>query len=738
MHNPGRVNRTTIERVFESVALEILEPRIAPANYFIGSGGEVVDRDGHEIGQAYEAGWASVLGASSAYLFMRGDSLGYDTNGNGKFDKGERIVLSVKSGAAIFFLNALNEGSEIAFVAASDGFGGKLSGVVGDIVTNFGIEDFTHVQEADIRNLTIDGYMREGAGIWAGGEVKGVTITGADPVTKVSASAIVAGFDESGLKIGDIVFNENWLHIDEGMGANVSRIWSAGSIQKIQAGDGGEIFGKIIKGGDGGSISNVVMQAGSGDIELVAGNGYSGYSGKGGVGGSIANITITNLNAASIQLSAGAGESGIPGASDGGSISKIRLAGTDLGNLSIKSGDGGDSGQVAGKGGSINAVTVDITHVGNMEVLSGNGGAGTLGTGGSLFEGNDGGSISNIQVLQKSELKGLTFESVNTVDSVTILAGRGGYAFDGGHAGDGGSLSKVSVPFSLSLNIKAGNGGNTLSFGDGGFSNPNNVFRYGATGIAGAGGDLSQVVAFLKSSPGSSELAEITISAGDAGLGGPASGGNLDTVIVASRVKGAANVEISAGDGSHGAEGSGLVGGDGGNLRKALVFLPEIDRIALLAGSAGSGMATDRKNPAGASGGTGGSLKTAYIFSNNAELVEIKAGNGGNGTQSGYGGDGGEIKDLTLSGLFADSPEPGVFGNVTIWAGKGGSADGPDGAGGNGGNLNKVIGPDFNTYENLDLAAGGGGAGLLKPGKDGKSSNVDIISPSQFLTPIEE
>src|SRR6478609_9227270 len=113
MQYPERVDLT----VFDLPHLEALEPRLTPASFFIGSDGAVVDSHGDAVGEYTSNGapdWANILsriGADSAFLFKKGDTLSFDTNGNGRFDKGEQLLLKVSGGAAVLFLSTSDDGS---------------------------------------------------------------------------------------------------------------------------------------------------------------------------------------------------------------------------------------------------------------------------------------------------------------------------------------------------------------------------------------------------------------------------------------------------------------------------------------------------------------------------------------------------------------------------------------------------------------------------------------------------
>lgn len=736
---PVRLDQPKPKDIYEPEMLEALEDRITPASFFVGADGGVLDPHGQAVEQYDDndsADWSTALtktGADSAFLFKKGDTLGFDSNGNGKLDKGETVLLKLTGGAAVFFLSGTGDALAIKGVAASDKFGGTINGVVGEIVTNLvkqgsgktELYDFTDtIQDADIRGLKINGYVQGESGIVAGGSVSALNITGAAEATNVSAWRLAAGGSSTNsAKIGELSFF-GYSESPGQLGPSVSKVSSLGGIMTISAGSGGSALDQSkAPAGKGGSVFDIKMGAGGTDFSIEAGNGGSGDLGKGGSGGDLKNIFISGLSGQNISMLAGTGDMGTTEVGKGGSISGIKLTGDSAANIQIRSGNGEGNIHGGATGGSISNITSEVTHIDRFEILAGHGGRGYLGESSTGGSGGAGGSIVDILLMTREEAQAETYVSKYSIDILHIEAGAGGDGAGSGNGGQGGSIKEVYAPVTTALGVLAGFGGSAEDHGD-------SSRKFGK---AGAGGDIVHVLSFAQA--GGENAPDFVLSAGDSGAGAKTPGGDINGAIIASRTQGAGTIQIIAGNGSMALENSAQAGGAGGNLNLAAIFLPKIETAVLASGSGGNGQFAEFASSSiipGGAGGAGGKVNAVYVLSYDAGQVGIYGGYGGHGAGKGSGGNGGSVNDLILSGMVTDEgPQPGVFSYVEIYAGNGGWANAPQDMvvnGGNGGNLTNVSGPTFNTFDELYLDVGYGGQGSREGifGKTGNHKNLFI------------
>ena len=131
-----------------SPAIEILESRIAPASIYLASGTKlfvqtvvVKGASGNAQNTPAENAAQAAVGSDSAFLMSTGDRLYFDTNGDGRIEVGEPLLLTVTAGQAMVFLTDFSNANhflpgDISGLSVSDGFRGTAAtDLHGSIVT---------------------------------------------------------------------------------------------------------------------------------------------------------------------------------------------------------------------------------------------------------------------------------------------------------------------------------------------------------------------------------------------------------------------------------------------------------------------------------------------------------------------------------------------------------------------------------------------------------------------------
>ena len=226
------------------------------------------------------------------------------------------------------------------------------------------------------------------------------------------------------------------------------------------------------------------------------------------------------------------------------------------------------------------------------------------------------------------------------------------------------------------------------------------------------GGTGGNIQGILVRFAGNSLHSDITLEAGNGGLGVASAGGKGGSVIGVSAENG---IAVTAGIG-----GPGRIGGDGGDILGNGIANLYDTRALFFQGTAGLGGNGVRK---GGNGGIVSGIKSGFdlvVPGGVAGQYILEAGDGGTAV-SGPGGSGGSIVNITP--LDQDN----FFGgDILLKAGVGGNGT----AGGAGGNVSTFInGPDGDELPKvLSILAGQGGNGTSGPGGAGGSVS-NIIAP---------
>ena len=449
------------------------------------------------------------------------------------------------------------------------------------------------------------------------------------------------------------------------------------SVFSGRGGDGINVLNVLGKGGAGGSISGVNIDAVT--IQLTAGAGGNSEDGPAGAGGGVS-------NPATITTSSGTG------------ITPGLLA---LESLEIVAGSGGSALGVGGlkaaggAGGGISALKLELQS-GDIHLSAGNGGDGKGGSGGA------GGGFASIRATGKAA-------------GIFATAGTGGStAGTGAKAGAGGGFSTFNFTLANepSTEIDERYFPVTLTAGIGGES---------PAGIGGNGGGFSAVVLKL-------DGADRTYDGIDADEN-PLVDANLDSTV---------EVLLNAGNG-----GGGATGGKGGDVvgLKVSTAHDQVEPLSkgyfthyiaahVVAGNGGSGSTGD----GGAGGSVNGSVftgvtdydKDSHEFGDTPLFVQ--AGTGGAGGNK--GGAGGNVLSIvaqnapTATGAFLSHTH---LAAAEIYAGAGGDGGLSDGGAGG-----SVASATVGSNALLFTVAGNGGIGGLTSGTTAKGGAGGSVSKSTF------
>ncbi len=172
--------------------LESLEPRIAPATFFLTSSGNVVDSAGQDVSNGT---LAAEVGVSKAVLLKKGDSLVFDVNGDGIYDKTtETNLFQVKGGASYLFLNDVagvgDLPLDITGVAATDKFSAIAhSDVLGDVATM--LDGPGQGQDSDLRVWRSRHLRRRNHGLHIHGLCRWIAFSLDGSVSKISITGVL-------------------------------------------------------------------------------------------------------------------------------------------------------------------------------------------------------------------------------------------------------------------------------------------------------------------------------------------------------------------------------------------------------------------------------------------------------------------------------------------------------------------------------------------------------------------
>ena len=644
-------------------------------------------------------------------------------------------------GGSVTSLLILNETGAMNVIAGNGGVGTSTikGGVGGDIslVTIVGVADTIGNQLISLHagNGGADDAFKGGVG----GSIDGVgtsfnqgfdstTISSTSPGGTVSPDLLTqnfilhAGDGGSGLRGGrggDVTSSSIFSAApDDGIVTN----GVANAEIQIIAGAGGQPISTTAgHGGKGGNVAQVFAEDQNPDVTnadhsitdatdsvlVQAGNGVAGKDGG--------NLNAITLLGAQITANAGNGGSGILTGGPGGSLDTITISSLPTlftHQLTLNAGSGGASQQgPGGDGGSINMVTMldsdlnllNINTATSGGVRAGDGGAGSKGVGGA------GGGLTNIQ-LTDSDYSG-------QFATVTVRSGAGGGGYLGGGAGGdiGNSTSPVQMFGSnFSFAVTAGNGGTVLPGGSGAGGNGGSLDTVGFSSAASV--DPISVGSAITSAltPNYTEqFGTATAGRGGDGTNHGGAGGSLSAV----DLRASYDLILTAGTGGAGGVSAGGAGGS--IVSSAGVSLGGAVSVIAGPGSTSGSLAAD-------GGGISGVIVSAQTN------ITMTAGKGG------VGGNGGDItgSGTTPNPLYVDfaGQSTSNFGNVTITAGSGTSANGVAGAGGSVTNFTGSIGlggsGDFNNFDPHTTAiiagAGGGGSGQTASGAGGTVSSLQL------------
>lgn len=377
---------------------------------------------------------------------------------------------------------------------------------------------------------------------------------------------------------------------------------------------------------------------------------------------------------------------------------------------------------------NLNGFNATLGNGGNSSLGAG-GAGGSLGNG-SLSVATDGTISAGIQIVIPRSDNGFS-------QAFTYVAGSGGTGFTLG--GAGGSVSGIAASYTGNGNLAsdvllvAGRGGDSIT-GTGGIGGSIRSLNVETLGLASAGSGGSGKVGGAGGSVTGNGIAglfdatnsDIIVTAGDGGNGVTAggSGGSITNFKVGflALVGGiGGSIRYTAGNGGDAVSGRGGVGG-------SIVSVSPLDNINYLAGpiflQAGNG-------GSGQTGGAGGSVNTFRNspLNNVPTVVSVVSGNGGVG-YTGNGGNGGSITNVSATGTGISFNDNLLFNRAI--AGTGGVSYGA--TGGNGGSIVSTI--ITSQTSSTALAAGAGGAGLLRGGLGGSvlsSQATSAGAPSKVL-----
>ncbi len=721
--NPGVVTGTIAEGAFKAgkVGASITGLNV---NMFA-PGGTVHAGDGGLGAVGGGVADLTVLADTAGFNVIAGNGgIGTDTFKGGVGGQISDVTVVGVAGAvnnSLINFHAGNGGEDDAF---KGGTGGSISGVATNFSTGFNTDSNTGTLSPDFLTQNIIAHAGDGGvGLKGGkgGDVVSSSIFSAAPDDTAVVNGLanpeiqviaghgglpIAADQGHGGKGGNISLvnaQDQFTDVTTLIGTTTTTVFATDSVL-VQAGDGAA-------GKDGGSVSNVnVLGA---EVVINAGNGGDGIN-SGGPGGSLQTVNILNLsNLFTHELTLNAGSGGASSAGSGGvggSINTVSMLDSDLFNIPANPNNGllAQSGLVINSG----------TH--------GNGGTGSNGVGGA------GGQIMSVQLQDSNASGGFA--------TVAVRSGAGGNGSLGG--GDGGGIGTSTAPVQMfglnfSYTVTAGVGGTVLPGGTGAGGMGGSLDTVGFSNVPNA--DTMAVGVAISTALGGNYGAltgVATAGGGGAGTTQGGAGGGLSGV----DLRAGFDIAMTAGDGGTG--GTGSAGAGGAVAASAGVSLG--GAVSIVAGNAAGG---------GSFSADGGTI-TGAIASAQTNVV-MTAGNGG------VGGNGGSIVssgttnnplyvDPTFTALGGEVDLPtSNFGNVTITAGNGSSANGVAGVGGSVTAFNGSIGlggaGDFSNFNShltkITAGNGGGGVGQTASGAGGSVTSLQLtgnnlvdIFGQQFVT----
>ena len=688
-----------------SHSIEILETRIAPALFFVGTASvgdnALTVHKGDALAGTSTAETTARDAANStvAVLLAAGDSLVFDADNSHTFNAGDTLLMKVSAGKAMVFLTDGSFGAttgafdpnEITGLAVSDKFNAQvLTDINGSVATALdatgaftGSGNTLPLMHSSIAGFKSSGQIADG-GVLAGGSISNFSADA--PIYNTGTSGIsIDGFIASGIQTiiqsasfngGGTTFTPSFQINPGEPGGSISGVTLTHGAKGILAGFGGA--SETGNGGAGGSISKITVNESPVGMTVIAGTGGSGFS-KGGIGGSITGTTLkTTAPGASgwtVNSGLGGSASAFKGtAGSGGSILASSLETADVnGNILVQGGGGGfsPSGK-AGAGGSVNGFTFTNHGIvsGSISIFSGAGGDLQSADGRSNHAGN-GGAISMV-----------TLNNLGGIGGFSIASGEGGHLSGGqGTGGNSGAVSKITIHSSA-----ADTGNNLIHSGQGGGPLANPGFgpfpaQVTANGNGGNSGNLSNIV--VTDTFGASNPFEIYAGVplnqfagggksgpvlGMEGIGAAAKGGNIGSVTGVS-LDGASSKFIIGKSDAAGSASSNLesAAGAGGSISNITGKIGTLDILAPSGGSAGTS----------GHGGAGGSISGIHLTAVSQFVHLIAAGNGGSGK---IGGVGGSVSDVNVPGDIGNFSAD--FGLSTSSSTMGGLVAGMHGTGG--------------------------------------------------------
>ncbi len=545
-----------------------------------------------------------------------------------------------------------------------------------------------------------------------------------------AASSIFIGYTKAGKPSGELLHEQVALYA--GFGGNGKIAGAGGAVSAVR-------------------IALATDNAAGNDIDVVSGGGGSSLAGDGvqaGAGGAISKVEILNravqnnaLNAVNAQIVVDAGEGGLASANalgaKGGSITGVALLGSGLSVL----GGNGSSGKAGGDGGSVSDIKIlQAASIFARDVVAnaGTGGNGTTGKGGR------GGNIAGLKTVGAADFSSLNVNSGVAADGGDSVSGAGGI---------GGSVTGLVIQDSnsrgaathLSGNafLRTGAGGDGATAAAGGSLLNSTITTVDLThtirtgkggknlgsGNGGASGQVAGLNLVATGIYGAQTPVYVQVIVDPGGNGGTAPGnlssGGAGGSIAKTSVVAAGSVALTAGDGGNGGGGA---AGNGGSLLATRVLAGEgdlpFDALAdsfglVIAGNAGA---------TGAKPGTGGSItgvkgaKPSGLFA--SRNLTIKAGNGSNG------GHGGSITQFAYGG---STGIPIPSGAILVQAG-GGSVAASGQSAGAGGSISSITGPAASG--STVFQAGNGAGSSARNSAGGSISKVSIIGgPEDSIFP---
>jgi hypothetical protein len=513
--------------------VETLEPRIAPAA-LVAVGADYDDLKNQIVFTpiadlpAFDPVRDFFAGSEDHYVVVikAGDFLSIDHDNSAATPALPWI--SVKSGVAYAFFKDIGADGVSKDDLVGISLGGKatvtVNGTVnGSILTNV---DLVGKNATFLGSELAPGAKNHIAGLTVSDDVYGSILSAGD-ISKVVIGGSISGSVLAGSATSGYAFDLAWntggevdpLSLLPGQGvlnnfdpttgqrgANITGLRIAGSVDSVQAGDGGA-------GSPGGSLQSIQVLANEGSLHLIAGAGGDGnlLKSTGGAGGKISGVEVHSgggivLDGDQIFVVAGNGGDGfftsptkLGNGGIGGSVDKLIIGSfydapkkswvPDAYDflveqeVSVMAGNGGE-GKQGGRGGDLlnNVIFAKET---SLIYKAGDGGNVNFDLAG--VKGGNGGLIKGLHAI-------VLTDDINAPTEVKITSGGGGDGQTRGSGGHGGSITNLFGLAALDISLSSGAGGSGAVGGNGGLIaivNANKQFSaiQNVSITSGAGGD---------------------------------------------------------------------------------------------------------------------------------------------------------------------------------------------------------------------------------------------------------